>query len=81
MIDLNTVTKDLDALNKEINSAERELAQAEAQKELLQKQGKQYGVESVDEAKGLITENEKRIERNLKFIEAKYNKLKELYEW
>ena len=61
MIDLKQISTDLEKLNKEIVSAEKELLQAEAQRDLLQKQGLEFGVKNVKEAKKQILDNDKEL--------------------
>lgn len=80
-IELNEISNSLDLLEQEINQAEKELATATAQKELLQKQGTQYGVKDTKEAKAKIAEYKSKLEKNEKEIVEGYNSLKSEYEW
>lgn len=80
-MNLSEISNDLDALEREINTAEKELATATAQRDLLQKQGVQYGVSNTKEAKAKIAEYKSKLEKNEKEIVAGYESLKSEYEW
>lgn len=80
-MNLSEISQDLDVLEQEISQAEKELATATAQRDLLQKQGAQYGVSNTKEAKAKIAEYESKLEKNEKEIVAGYEKLKSEYEW
>lgn len=80
-MNLSEISQDLDVLEQEISQAERELATATAQKDLLQKQGSQYGVSNTKEAKAKIAEYKSKLEKNGKEIVAGYEELKSEYEW
>lgn len=80
-MNLSEISSDLDLLENEINTAEKELATATAQKDLLQKQGAQYGVSNTKEAKAKIAEYKSKLEKNEKEIVAGYENLKNEYEW
>lgn len=80
-MNLSEISNDLDALENEINQAEKELATATAQRDLLQKQGAQYGVKDTKEAKAKIAEYKSKLEKNGKEIVAGYESLKSEYEW
>lgn len=80
-MELQKISNDLDQLEQEISSAEKELAAAMAQKELLQKQGQQYGVSNIKEAKANIVEYKSKLEKNEKEIVDGYGKLKNEFVW
>lgn len=80
-IELSKISQDLDVLESEIIQAEKELATATAQKDLLQKQGQQYGISNTKEAKAKIAEYKSKLEKNEKEIVAGYETLKNEFEW
>lgn len=80
-MNLNEISNSLDLLEQEIASAEKELHSAEAKKELLQKQGQQYGVKDTKEARAKIAEYKSKLEKNEKEIVDGYSSLKSEYEW
>ena len=76
-----SMMKELDTLNQEIQSATRELDQAKGKKSaMIDSLKKEFGI-SPDECAKTLDKMGKQLEKLGKEIEAKFNKLKEEYEW